>query len=143
MALFDAPRREDSCPRRGRSNSPLQALVTLNEPAFFEAAVLLGRRMWAHDSENSDPHKQLQYGFRVCTSRWPTEMELQYLHEFYDSQYQRFLEDPMAARELVSAVAHPAMMGFTLDEEPDLSAWAACSMVANVLLSLDETMTRP
>jgi mono/diheme cytochrome c family protein len=143
MGLFDAPRREDSCPRRGRSNSPLQALVTLNEPAYFEAAVLLGHRMWRHDSENSDPSEKLRHGFRICTSRWPTSQELELLRNFHEAEHQRFLEDPEAAQELVSAVAHPESMGLEPDRIADLPGWAACAMVANVLLSLDETISRP
>jgi hypothetical protein len=81
FALFDAPRRETSCVRRIRSNTPLQALVTLNDPAFVEAAVHLGRRMLDNGAVN--PAGQIANGFRAAVARQPSETELHYLLLFH------------------------------------------------------------
>ena len=139
FAIFDAPRREDACARRGRSNSPLQALVTLNDPAFVEAAVMLGRRMWAADPRGTDPGKWVDTGFRLCTGRNPTEQERQRLLAFLDTQRGRFAADPEAARALL-ANAEAAVGDAGVLDQADR---AACVTVANALLSLDETISRP
>jgi hypothetical protein len=136
LALFDAPRRETSCARRVRSNSPLQALITLNDPAFVEAAVHLGRRMM--EVEAAGPRERVVAGFRRCVSRRPTDAELERLLQFYEEERQRFESDPAAADALIGEAAS-AEEG----PSPDPAEWAACAMVANVLLNLDETITRP
>jgi hypothetical protein len=130
LVLFDAPRRETSCARRIRSTTPLQALVTLNDPAFVEAAVVLGRRMV--EVETADPDRQIAEGFRRCLSRRPTDAELAHLREFYEAEVRRFERTPQAARDLIGDKS-----------ADDAIAWAACSMLAGVLLNLDETITKP
>lgn len=159
LAIFDAPRREDSCPRRGRSNSPLQALVTLNDPAFVEAAVMLGERMFASEATGGGPGDWIEFGFRLCTSRYPEPAERDRLLSFFDIQRQRFADEPRAARQLL-AFGNASSDGNVpsarsrltdadrgavedADRVTDLADRAACAMVANVLLSLDETISRP
>ncbi|MBL8752354.1 MAG: DUF1553 domain-containing protein [Planctomycetes bacterium] len=73
FAAFDAPSREQCTVRRQRTNSPLQALAGLNDPAAWEAAQALGERMRTHAG---DDRARLAFGFRLCTSRPPTEREL-------------------------------------------------------------------
>ncbi len=68
-ALFDAPSRESCTVRRGRTSTPLQALATLNDPAFWEAARALGRRMRDEPPSAADPAERIAYGFRLCTAR--------------------------------------------------------------------------
>ena len=68
MTTFDAPNREICTVRRVRTNTPLQALVTLNDPVFIEAAQALARRMAAH---GNSPEDQIRYGFRLCLARNP------------------------------------------------------------------------
>jgi hypothetical protein len=73
FAAFDAPSREQCTVQRQRTNTPLQALSALNDPAAWEAAQALGERMRTH---TGDDRARLAFGFRLCTSRPPTEREL-------------------------------------------------------------------
>src|SRR5204863_3578251 len=72
MATFDAPNREVCTIRRDRSNTPLQALVTMNDPVYVEAAQALARRMIA---AGKTPEEKLRDGFELCVSRAPHKME--------------------------------------------------------------------
>jgi hypothetical protein len=73
FALFDAPSRELACTRRPRTDTPLQALATLNDPAFVECAAGLARRI---DKEGGTTNEEkVRYGFRLCTGRWPEPVE--------------------------------------------------------------------
>jgi hypothetical protein len=74
MALFDAPTRETCSVVRNATNTPLQALVLLNEPQFVEAGTALGRRMI--DEGGASPADRLSHGFRLATGRKPTVEEL-------------------------------------------------------------------
>lgn len=139
LELFDAPRRETACSRRGRSNNPLQALVTLNDPAFVEAAVALGWRMAGH-GDGDDPAARISHGFRLAVSRPPDSAELAALVEFHEHERERFAGDPEAAEKLVRSA--PAAADWQAEGD-ELAQWAALAMVANVLLSLDETITLP
>ena len=75
-AVFDAPSREQCTVARQRTNTPLQALTGLNDPAAWEAAQALGARM---QQQAGDERAQLAFGFRLCTSRWPDNEELELL----------------------------------------------------------------
>jgi len=72
-AVFDAPSREQCTVQRPRTDTPLQALVGLNDPGLFEAAQALGRRM---QQAPGDERARLAFGFRLCTARPPTAREL-------------------------------------------------------------------
>ncbi|MGD9853818.1 MAG: PSD1 and planctomycete cytochrome C domain-containing protein [Planctomycetaceae bacterium] len=135
FTLFDAPNRMSSCTRRERTTNPLQALVALNDPVFIESAVQLGRRML--DETDGSSSAAITRGFRLCVGRQPTAPELSLLQTLYDAEYKRLKEDAGAALALIGGEAALARL-----PERDLSAWAACSTVANTLLSLDETITR-
>src|ERR1043166_1755505 len=77
FATFDAPSREVCISRRPRSNTPLQALATLNDPVFLEAARVLAQRIMLQGG--SAPEKQVDYAFRLCLARPPTKTERQRL----------------------------------------------------------------
>jgi len=110
-ALFDAPSRESCTVRRGRTSTPLQALATLNDPASWEAARALGRRMRDEPASAADTADRISYGFRLGAGRPARARELQSLRALYERERARLGED------------------------------AAWSLVANVLLNLDETLT--
>lgn len=135
LELFNAPRREKTCPRRSRSNTPLQALTTLNDPAFFEAAVHLAGRMLT-EVEGGFPSR-LRRGFRLTLSRAPADEEVEQLKRFYDTELSRFRKETAAARTLLGDA--PNIQSFS---RLDIGEWAAWTMVANVLLNLDETITK-
>ncbi|MBL9169975.1 MAG: DUF1553 domain-containing protein [Verrucomicrobiales bacterium] len=133
MATFDAPNREVCTVRRDRSNTPLQALVTLNDPVYLEAAQALGRRM---ASAGATPADKARHGFRLCLSRSPAETELSALLKLYARTYERFVGDASRAKELAVASMSEAPKGADVAE---LAAW---TVVGNVLLNLDETLMK-
>ena len=134
LATFDAPNREVCIIRRPRSNTPLQALVTLNDPVFLEAARALGLRMARTPGTVAD---QITLGFRRCLIRPPTPGEVNRLAACCAETRAHFLAHPEAARQLAMDPVAPA----PTDVSPgDLAAWTT---VANVLLNLDETLMRP
>jgi hypothetical protein len=133
MATFDAPNREVCTLRRPRSNTPLQALVTLNDPVYVEAAQALARRMAKFEGTDVD---RAQFGFRLCLARLPHLHELQALVDFYAATCTKYASEPKQAKDLAGLRAS------TLDEK-ELSRLAAWTAVANVLLNLDETLMKP
>jgi hypothetical protein len=130
MATFDAPNREVCALRRPRSNTPLQALVTLNDPVYVEAAQSLGRLMAAVDGSLED---RVTLGFRRCLARQPRPAELQSLVRFYQETRASYLKSPELAKKMAGKADNAA-------GEVDLAAWTA---VGNVLLNLDELLMRP
>jgi hypothetical protein len=91
---FDTPNGDASCPKRPRSNTPLQALTTLNEPLFFEAAKALGANAAKQSGSDTD---RLRYAFRQVLSRNPEASELATLTAFLTKQQQRPQQDPWTA----------------------------------------------
>jgi hypothetical protein len=134
MATFDAPNREVCTIRRPRSNTPLQALVTLNDPVYVEAAQALARRMSQSPGATTD---KLRYGFRLCAARPPQEEELNKLVKFYESVKADYSNKPNEAKKLAGADSSKSAQPSEITE---LAAWTA---VGNVLLNLDETLMRP
>jgi len=131
LITFDAPSREFCTVRRVRTNTPLQALTTLNDPVFFEAAQALARKIMS--DAGSDPPAGVVYAFRRCLTRRPKPEEVTRLLAFYNLQLDRFRKDSKAAGEVVKGSKCPAWRA------PELAAW---TMVSNVLLNLDETITK-
>jgi len=131
---FDAPSREYACTRRPRTNTPLQALNTLNDPAFVEAAQVMARRVTT--LVGADPAKRAIYAFRTCVAREPRAHELERLVALYQDELARFRKDLKAAEEMAFGKDAKAPEGFDVCE---LAAW---TVVANVLLNLDETITK-
>lgn len=135
LALLDAPNRLTLCARRTRSCTPVQALVTLNDPVYFEAAVHLGRRMLLEGGTTTD--ERAGFGFRHCLGRPPTSAELSLLTDLFRKELARQELDPAGAAERLGTQK-------LIDDNRELNVaeWAAWSMVANVLLNLDETITK-
>jgi hypothetical protein len=117
LQTFDVPNGEAACVRRVRSNTPLQALVTLNEPVFFECARALARRVLAEGG--ADDRERLERAFRLCVGRRPTAAEEAVLAELLETSRQR--------------------LGAASSEATEETAW---TLVARVVLNLDETITK-
>ncbi|MDQ3685083.1 MAG: PSD1 and planctomycete cytochrome C domain-containing protein [Acidobacteriota bacterium] len=130
---FDATSREFCTVRRVRTNTPLQALSTLNDPAFFEMARALAGRVIREAAP--DLRERIIYGFRLCVSRRPKEAEVEQLIALYNEQLQHFTKEASAAEKVVKM--SDAVSGTA--SAPEMAAW---TMVANVLLNLDETVTK-
>ncbi len=136
LVTFDAPSREQCTPRRVRTNTPLQALTTLNDPVFVEASRALALRMAREGG--ALPAERIAYGHRICTARRPADADLETLLAFHGREAARFASDPAAARALLGAGPDQAAGA----EENASAGQAALTMVASVLLNLDATLTR-
>jgi hypothetical protein len=134
FSTFDAPSREAICTRRLATNTPLQSLTTLNDPVFVDAARALARRILVEGPK--EPRAAAAYGFRAATARTPGAPELDRLLGLLESELARFRANERAARELaLSGDVRPP-------DEVDVARFAAWTVVANVLLNLDETLTK-
>ncbi|MBL8171634.1 MAG: DUF1553 domain-containing protein, partial [Acidobacteria bacterium] len=130
MMTFDATSREVCTVRRVRTNTPLQSLTLLNDDAAMEMARALAKRMALE--ANGDLQAKLEYGFRLCQTRRPNAAELARLTALFNQQLTNYKAHPQTAEQLMKGDARelPA---------PELAAW---TIVANVLLNLDETLTK-
>jgi hypothetical protein len=132
FATFDAPSRECCTVRRPRTNTPLQALSGLNDPAAFEAARGLARRVMLEAASTAE---RAALAFRLATGRRPGEGERARIAAAFESERASFARDLAAARAVFKGWTIPRPDA----EMPDFAAWA---MVANVLLNLDETLSK-
>jgi hypothetical protein len=130
---FDAPERTVCNIRRVRTNTPLQALVTLNDPVYVEAAQGLARRVAAHPGNTRE---RMMYAFRLCLTRAPREPEALRLIELYERARKQLAATPAKALDLATNPLGPLPAGM---DPADLAAW---TVVGNVLLNLDETLAR-
>jgi Protein of unknown function (DUF1553)/Protein of unknown function (DUF1549)/Planctomycete cytochrome C len=133
MATFDAPNREVCTLRRVRTNTPLQALVTLNDPVYIEAAQALARRIVA---SGTDLRPRIEFAFRTCLTRLPHAAEAERLLSLYEQALADFRNDATAAKQLATEPLGPA------PEQADVAELAAWTVVANVLLNLDEMLMK-
>jgi hypothetical protein len=131
---FDAPSREVCTERRGRTNTPLQALATLNDKAFVDPAAALARRMMS-EVKSGDTERAIR-GFRLCVARRPSAVEVDLLLELYRDNLAKYQKDPAGAAALATSGLPPPPKELNTAE---LAAW---TVVANVLLNLDETITK-
>jgi mono/diheme cytochrome c family protein len=134
MANFDAPNREQFCARRDRSNTPLQALQLMNDVQHVEAARGLAARVLAEAS--GDDAGRIEWLYRTVLARRPQSAEAAVVAESLAGHRKRYAADPDAARKLVAYGDSKPPDSLPVDE---LAAW---TLVANMLLNLDETLTR-
>jgi hypothetical protein len=137
LQAFDAPNGDFSCVRRTRSNTPLQALTSLNEPIFLECARSLALRTVTDGG--ADDAGRMGYAFRRCVARPPSAKESATLLALLTKETTRFADDKQNPWELATAdPQHPPELpnGTT---PAQLAAWTA---VSRVLLNLDETITK-
>jgi hypothetical protein len=134
MATFDAPNREVCTIRRTRTNTPLQALVTLNDPVYLEASQALGRRMAGGGKRVAD---KIRHGFRICLLRPPEETEVERLAALFEETKSQYAhgESEKAKKMATEPIG-------ALPEDADVNEMAAWTVVANVLLNLDETLMK-
>ena len=128
---FDATSREFCTVRRVRTNTPLQALTTLNDEAFFEAARALAARL-LKEAPAAD-ESRAAYGFRLAVTRTPAPAEKQRVIDSFNSQLSRFRRDPEKAAVVIKGYAVAGV---------DPAEQAAWTLVANALLNLDEALTK-
>lgn len=136
LQAFDAPNGDFSCVRRSRSNTPLQALTTLNEPQFMECARALALRTLTGRRTNDE---RIRYAFRLCLTRAPSEQEFGILSKLLNEQKQQFAQESAKPWELAANDPKQPPQLPKGTTPADAAAW---TIVARVLLNLDETITK-
>jgi hypothetical protein len=132
---FDVPNGDAACVKRARSNTPLQALTMLNETVFVDCARALALR--AIQEGGKTDAERIAFAFRCCTSRSPTEDELVVLLKLLADQTERISQGEVSAKELATGAKDGKL-------PPNIKPTdaAAMTIVARVLLNLDETITK-
>jgi hypothetical protein len=133
FATFDAPNRETCVIRRDRSNTPLQAFVTLNDPVFIEASQALARRLM---KEASTDEARLRRAYVLCLAREPDAAELATLQTLLARSLQEYRADAKLAEQMATQPLGPA------DKGTDLAVLAAWTAVSSVIMNLDEFLMR-
>jgi hypothetical protein len=134
FVTFDAPSRETCTVKRPRTNTPLQALVLMNDPVYVEAACSFGLRIMTEGGDKLD--ERLRFAFRVALSRAPSDDELSELRQAFLVELSHFESDRPAANQLVHVGESSPPL------ETDICELAAWTIIGNILLNLDETITK-
>jgi hypothetical protein len=134
LTTFDAPDREKCTGRRALTNTPLQALVLMNDPTYIEAARWLAQRVMTEGGR--DAGSRISFAFQGATARMPSAKEAQVLRTLFQQQLARYRGDKKAALDLLSV--GESKWNAKLDAS-ELAAW---TIVASAILNLDETITR-
>ena len=134
LVTFDAPDREKCTARRAVTNTPLQALVLMNDPTYIEAARLLAQRTMIEGGK--DVQSRISFAFRLATSRLPNAKERQILHVLFNQQMSRYRGDKKAATDLL------AVGESKCDASLNPSELAAWTILTSAILNLDETISR-
>jgi hypothetical protein len=134
LATFDAPDREKCTARRAQTNTPLQALVLLNDPTYVETSRALAER--AIKEGGTDPGSRIAYAFRLATARKPSKEEVKVLRSLFDGRLTAYRHDRQGALKLLGVGESPR------DPRLDVAELAAYATVASVIFNLDETVTK-
>jgi hypothetical protein len=134
MLTFDAAGREACSVRETRTNTPLQALNLMNDVAYVEAARALAQRMLTEGGRS--PAERLTFAFRLATARPPRAEEIDVLQAGLERHLRHYVGNREAALRLVSAGESPR------DERLDVAELAAYTAMANLILNLDEVITK-
>jgi hypothetical protein len=134
MMIFDSPSREICTVKRSRTDTPLQALSLLNEVTFVEAARALAQHMILNGGATAE--ERITWAFRRATGRAPKAHELQVLVDGLNTRLARYQNDASEAKQLIAFGTSKA------DPNATPAELAAYTLTANVLLNLDEVITR-
>lgn len=133
LMAFDAPTRETCTVRRPRTNTPLQALVLMNDPTYIEAARVLATQTLKQQATAAN---RIRFLFRTATSRLPDKAEQQILSRILEQQTNIYRQNPAAAAKLISVGAAP------VDKTREATELAAWTMLASTIFNMDETLTK-
>ncbi len=134
MTIFDAPTREKCTVERPRTNTPLQALATLNDPQFVEASRHLAERIMKEGGKTSA--ERVAFGYQVVAARAPKALVSQILSSAFNEEFEHYKMNPEAAAKLLAAGDSKR------DESLNTAEHAAWTIVASMLLNLDEVISR-
>jgi hypothetical protein len=135
LQTFDAPEREFCMVRRSVTNTPLQALVLMNDPTYVEAARKFAERI-LNEAPATELQVRLDYAYRWALSRCARPKEMQLLTDLYKRQLAAYKADPKATAKLLSVGESPR------DPKLDSAELAAWTTVVSTILNLDETITK-
>ena len=134
MANFDGPSREQACSRRERSNTPMQALQLMNDVQHVEAARAFAERMMT--AGGATPEERIVFAYRTVLSRKPAPEEIAIVRSAFDHHLATYRQTADAAAKFIRQGESKPNSALP---EPELAAW---TLVANLVLNLDETITR-
>ncbi|HIA28053.1 MAG TPA: DUF1553 domain-containing protein, partial [Planctomycetes bacterium] len=136
LTIFDAPNRETTCVRRERTNTPLQALVLLNDIQFVEAARHLAERVRREVPDEAGDEGRIAHLWRMATCRLPDEGELLEVRSLLEEMRVIYRLDEEAAKQLL------AVGESKRDETFPVAEHAAWTVICNLVLNLDEVVTK-
>jgi mono/diheme cytochrome c family protein len=146
MATFDAPSRETCNIRRTRTNTPLQAFVTMNDPVYVECSQVLARRIMTGEpsgvsrrvtsAAGATAVDRAHFALRLCLCRPPSKEQVKQVLALYETELLHYRKDPAAALKLATDPLGPLPAGM---EAAEVAAW---TVVANVLLNLDAVLAK-
>jgi len=134
LLAFDAPPREECTAERAVSNTPLQALVLLNDPTYVEAASAFAERIIREGG--NQPEDRIAWAFRHALAREPSDAETLVLTQLQQSHQKTFVAESDAAEAIIETGQRPVA------DDLDRAEWASWISVARALLNLPETITR-
>jgi hypothetical protein len=134
LNTFDAPDREKCTVRRSVTNTPLQALVLMNDPTYVEAARAFAQRDL--DEAKASEDDRIKYAFRMATDREPSAKELEILQNLYKKEINHYDTDRKAAEKLLAVGESKPEAKY---DPAELAAW---TLVTSTILNMDETITK-
>ncbi|MDX1947525.1 MAG: DUF1553 domain-containing protein [Pirellulaceae bacterium] len=134
MTTFDAPSRETCSLRRFRTNTPLQAFVTMNDPVYVEASQALARRIMTEGG--ASPRERAAFGLALCLARPASDAQIASITKLYEAEFTHYRSDSAAAEKMAADPLGPLPAGI---DPAEAAAW---TVVANVLLNLDGVLMR-
>ncbi len=133
MVMFDASNRDQCEVRRLKTNTPLQALIMMNDPTVLEASRVLAEKLSAEQNARAD---KITKAFRLIVCRKPSDKELKTLEDYYQDQFEAFTQKKLDAEKTI------AIGEFSVSKNIDMNAAAALTKVINVIYNLEETITK-
>lgn len=133
MLLFDASNRDQCEVKRMSTNTPLQALVMMNDPMVLEASRVLSERLM---TEKSTPEDKIKQAFKRIVCREPESDELKQMHTYFEAELKHFNANPESAKQFIQQGEYPHI------EIDDVNTLAALTQVVHTLYNLDEAITK-
>ena len=133
MAIFDASNRDQCEVKRSQTNTPLQALVMMNDPMVWEASRVLAQNLL---KEHSDENKKIEKAFRLIVCRKPSKKEMDVLSDYYGNELTLFSDKTLDAGKALTVGEYP------LDKSADKNKLAALMKTISTIYNLEETITK-
>ncbi|HEX4373193.1 MAG TPA: DUF1553 domain-containing protein, partial [Puia sp.] len=133
MVMFDASNRDQCEVRRLKTNTPLQALIMMNDPTVLEASRVLAEKLSLEQTATAD---KIIKAFRLIVCRKPSDKELRSLQDYYNDQLQQFSQKKLSAEKTIETGE------YTTGKNIDINNTASLIKVINVIYNLEETITK-